>query len=134
MKMFVINLEDWKFCGDWSRNKIWTKMACPDMATFLQKLCKKITCLEIWKRFCGGLKHSNVWKFVEQIDKLWQSPTRQLLFTVQQAWGKFQMLSITSHNYKIFCSRGSVIVKGSMTCVRYQSKFMEDHYFVSYLA
>ena len=41
MKMYVINLEDWKIDGDRSRNEIWTKTACPDMATFLPNLGKK---------------------------------------------------------------------------------------------
>ena len=41
------------------------------------------------------------------------------LFADQQAWGYFQILSITSHNSKIFCSMGGVILQGSMTCVGY---------------
>jgi hypothetical protein len=34
-------LEDWKIGGDRSRNKIWTKTTCLDMATFLPNLGKK---------------------------------------------------------------------------------------------
>ena len=61
MKMYMINLEDWKIGGDRSRNKIWTKKACPDMEAFLPNLSKKITGFEIWKRFGGGLKDPNIW-------------------------------------------------------------------------
>jgi hypothetical protein len=41
MTIYVINLEDWKIGGEQSRNKIWTKTACLDMATFLPNLGKK---------------------------------------------------------------------------------------------
>ena len=61
MKMYVINLDDWKIGGDRSRNEIWTKTVCPDMATFLPNLGKKITDFEIWKRFGSGLKYPNIW-------------------------------------------------------------------------
>jgi hypothetical protein len=61
MKMYMINLDNWKIGGDRSRNKISTKKAYPDMATFLPNLGKKITGFEIWKRFGGGLKDPNIW-------------------------------------------------------------------------
>jgi hypothetical protein len=41
--------------------KFGQKTACPDMATFLPNLGKKITGFEIWKRFGGGLKDPNIW-------------------------------------------------------------------------
>ena len=61
MKMYVINLEDWKIGGDRSRNEIWTKTACLDMATFCPNFGKKITDFDIWKRFGSGLKDPNIW-------------------------------------------------------------------------
>jgi hypothetical protein len=40
--------------------KFGQKTACPDMATFLPNLGKRITGFEIWKRFGGGLKDPNI--------------------------------------------------------------------------
>jgi hypothetical protein len=37
MKMHVINLEDWKFGGDQSRNKIWTKNSLSRLGDFSSK-------------------------------------------------------------------------------------------------
>jgi hypothetical protein len=48
-------LNIWKFGGDWSRNEILTKTACPDMATFLPNFDKKSEIL----RFGRGL--AEVW-------------------------------------------------------------------------
>jgi len=61
MKMYVINLEDWKFGGDWRRNEMWTKNSLSGHGDFSSKFRQKITGFEIWKRFGYGLKHSNIW-------------------------------------------------------------------------
>ena len=37
------------------------KTACPDMMTFLSNLNKKITEIEIWKRFGSDLEEPNIW-------------------------------------------------------------------------
>ena len=62
MKIYEIYLDMWIFGGGLSRNKIWTKTACPDMSTF-SKFRQKIKGFEIWKGFDGDLEHLNIWIF-----------------------------------------------------------------------
>jgi hypothetical protein len=53
--MYVMNLEDWKFGRDWSRNEIWTKNSLSGHDDFYSKFCQKDHRLrdleEIWWRF-----------------------------------------------------------------------------------
>ena len=57
--VYAIFVHIWIFGGRWSRNEIWTKIACPDMVTFFEK----ITGFEIWKGFGCVLEHQNIWIF-----------------------------------------------------------------------
>jgi len=55
MKMYVINLEDWKFGGDWSRNEIWTKNSLSGHGDFSSKFRQKNHRFhdleEIWRQY-----------------------------------------------------------------------------------
>ena len=59
----MINLDDWKIDGDWSRNEIWTKKQPVWTWQLFPNLDKKITGFEIWKGFGGDLDHPNIWIF-----------------------------------------------------------------------
>ena len=61
MKMYVINLEDWKFGGDRSRIEIWTQNSLSGHGDFSSKFSKKSTGFKFWKRFGGALKDPNIW-------------------------------------------------------------------------
>jgi len=39
--MYMINLEDWKIGGDWSRNEIWTKNSLSGHGNFSSKFRQK---------------------------------------------------------------------------------------------
>ena len=51
------------FIGGRSRKVIWTKTACPDIATFSKFVCVWKNFFEFWKGFGCDLEKSNIWLF-----------------------------------------------------------------------
>ena len=76
MNMYMINLENWKFGGDRSRNEIWTKNSLSGHGDFFSKIWQKNHRFqdleEIWWRF-GTSKYLVIWTF-EQLDEYSRHP------------------------------------------------------------